>query len=140
VSLPRAPISGLMIAVAMIAADIAALRATLPAIPNPGLVVMIVVLEVGLPFTVVRRGTRRAFWLGFEVFGWAYLLACLTLDRPIWRMLRAAYETYVLGATLGGQGERWRFIGLAGGLQSLSALAAALVGGLLARRAAGGRD
>ena len=58
-----------MAVIAFIAADLAALRAILPRIPNPGIVVMILVLEVGLFRMVSRRGAARTFWFGFEIAG-----------------------------------------------------------------------
>jgi hypothetical protein len=72
----RCSLGWAMAVVAVIATDLAALRATLPRIPNFGLVVMILVLEVGLFGQASRQGAARAFWIGFEVAGWAYVVTC----------------------------------------------------------------
>ena len=94
--LPRFSLATMMAVVVVVALDIAALRAVQPAIPNPGVVLMVAILEVGM-FVGTRRGMSRASWLGFEAFGWAYILAAIAHDRPIWTQARPMYEAYVLG-------------------------------------------
>jgi hypothetical protein len=131
---PRISIARLMIIVAIVAADLAALLATLPAIPNPGLALMVVILEVGLLVAVARRGAARRFWVGFEAFGWSYVLACFFFNRTAWRLARGLFEGYVLGAKVGTPGEMWQFILFSGCLQLVLSLVVALAGGLLCRR------
>ena len=53
---PRLSIAKLMVIVAILACDLAALSVTRPAIPNPGLVLMVAILQVGLFFAAARRG------------------------------------------------------------------------------------
>jgi hypothetical protein len=68
-------IAGLMAITAVIALDLAALRS--PSEWWPPLVFTLTP-AVLLAATVVvgyRRGGRRAFWLGFAAFGWAYFIA-----------------------------------------------------------------
>ena len=98
-----------MAAVAVIAIDCAALRPvfpmdfgvfhtlfvrqTLPTFPNFGLVAMVLLLEIGLYRAVSRRGMERAFWLGFEAGGWAYVIRNVVWSvsrRIIGRILPAA--------------------------------------------------
>src|SRR6476620_6132305 len=102
-----------MIAIAVIAADLAAVRRMLPIglsplmldslraglpldFPNVGLGVMIVLLQVGLFRLVSRRRAGRAFWLGFEVAGWAYVIVCMVFAGAAWGFARFLFEGYVL--------------------------------------------
>lgn len=133
---PRRPsLAWAMAVIALIAADLAALRATFPRIPNLGLVIMILVLEVGLFRMVSRRGAARAFWLGFEVAGWTYVITCEFFSRTAWRLARSLFEGYLLRRPIGLPSEMNQFIYFAGGLQLLISLAIALLVGILARSA-----
>jgi hypothetical protein len=85
-----------MAVIAVIAVNLAALRAMAPRIPNPGLVVMILVLEVGLFRMVSRGGATRWFWLGFEVAGWTYVVTCEVFAQTSWRLARSLFEGHVL--------------------------------------------
>jgi hypothetical protein len=122
-----------MVVTAFVAADLAALRATLPRIPNPGLVIMVLVLEVGLFRMVSQRGAARTFWLGFEVAGWTYVVACSVFAWTAWRLARSLFEGYVFGRPIGPPFEMSRFILFAGGLQLLASFAIALTVGILTR-------
>jgi hypothetical protein len=122
-----------MAVIACIAADLAALRAILPRIPNPGLVIMILVLEVGFFRMTSRRGAARTFWLGFELAGWAYVVTCEVFSWTAWRMARSVFEVYVLGRPIVSPFEMQRFILFAGAVQLLIALNLALATGTLAR-------
>jgi hypothetical protein len=129
-------IARLMAIVAIVAGDIAAAAAILPRIPNPGVVAMLLFLEVGL-FYWVRPGTpTRPFWIGFAAFGWSYVLACLAFDRAIWRLLRPFVETHILGAKPGTPNELWLCILYAGCLQLGLSVAVAVLGGLMANQIA----
>ena len=137
---PRMSIAKLMIIVAILAIDLATLCRTLPRIPNPGLVLMVAILEVGLSLAVARYGPARAFWVGFEAFGWAYVLACFAFSRSAWAFARSLFEGYVLGAKISQPSEMWPYILFAGGLQLVLSLAVALIGGLLFHRGANPRS
>jgi hypothetical protein len=123
-----------MVIVAILAGDLAALSAILPAIPNPGLALMVAILQIGLFVAVARRGPARAFWIGFEVFGWAYVLTCFASNRAAWALARSLFEVYVLRAEIRRPGEMWSFILFAGGLQLVLSMAVAQIGGWLFRR------
>jgi hypothetical protein len=122
-----------MAVIALIALDLAALRATLPRIPNPGLVIMILILEVGLFRLASWRGAARRFWLGFEVAGWTYVIACEVFAGTAWRLARSLYEGYVLRRPIGPPFELQQFILFAGGLQLVISLALALIVGVITR-------
>ena len=122
-----------MAVIAFIAADFAALRAIFPRMPNPGLVIMILVLEVGLFRMVSQRGVARMFWLGFEVAGWAYVITAEVFAWTAWRLARSLFEGYVLRRPIGLPFEMQRFILFAAGLQLLISLAVALIVGILTR-------
>ncbi len=132
--LPRTAIAKLMLIIAIVAADLAALLATLPTIPNPGLALMVVILEVGLFIAVARRGPSRRFWIGFEALGWTYVLAGFLFSRSAWWLARHLFEGYVLGAKIGRPVEMSQFILFGGGLHLVLSLAVAIAGGLLWRR------
>jgi hypothetical protein len=122
-----------MAVIAFIAVDLAALRATLPRIPNPGLAVMTLVLEAGLFRVVSRQGGVRDFWLGFEVAGWAYVITCSIFAWTAWRLARSLFERCVLGNPIDRPIEMDQFVLFAGSLQLLISLAIALLAGILAR-------
>jgi hypothetical protein len=124
-----------MALIAVIAADLAALRASLPRIPNPGLVIMILLLDIGLFRLVSQQGAARAFWLGFEVAGWAYVISCEVFASTAWRLARSLFEGYVLRRPIGLPFEMNQFILFAGSLQLLISLAVALIVGSLTRSA-----
>jgi hypothetical protein len=124
-----------MAVIVIIAADLAALRATLPRIPNPSIAVMILVLEVGLFRVASQHGAARAFWLGFEVVGWAYIVTCSIFSWIAWRLARSLFEGYVLRKPIGLPFEMNQFILFAGSLQLSISLAIAICAGALARSA-----
>ena len=76
-------------------------REHLPTLPDLGLVLMVLVLEAGLFRLFSRRGPERAFWLGFEVAGWAYVITCLAFAPVAWRLVYSPFEGYVLGRPMG---------------------------------------
>jgi hypothetical protein len=124
-----------LVAIAFIAADLAALRAILPRIPNPGIVIMVLILEVGLFRMASQRGATRAFWLGFEVAGWAYVITSAVFAWTAWRMARFLFEAYVLRRPIGIPYDMTQFIIFAGSLQLVISLAIAMSVGSLARTA-----
>ena len=131
----RRSLAWMMAVVAIVAADLAALRATLPIIPNPGLVVMVLVLEVGLFRWASRQGEARAFWVGFEASGWLCVLVSSVFALTLWRSARSLFERHLLGKPIAAPPERNQFLLFAGGLQFAIALAVALTVGLIARSA-----
>jgi hypothetical protein len=147
-----------MALIAVVAADLAALRPAFPLeisifwtsypwsamrereflppnFPNLGLVVMILVLEIGLFRMVSRQGTERTFWLGFEVAGWACVITCSIFARTIWWWLRSLFEGYLLGREIGRPLDMGRFVLFVGGLHLSISLAIAFLVGILARSA-----
>ena len=139
-----------MVVVAVIAADLAAVRPMLPIgvsplmldalsaslpidFPNIGLGVMILVLEVGLFRLISNRGVDRAFWLGFEIAGWAYVIVCMVFAGAAWGLARSLFENYVLGGQIGFPSGLGRFVLWASGLHLAIALAVALFAGILGR-------
>jgi hypothetical protein len=143
-----------MVVIALIAADLAALRPAFPLeisifwtsypwsvlrevlppnFPNLGLMTMILVLEIGLFLVVSRQGGERTFWLGFEVAGWACVITCTVFARAIWWQARSLFEGYLLGRQIGRPLDMGRFVLFAGGLHLLISLASALFAGILAR-------
>jgi hypothetical protein len=87
-----------MAVIMIIAAHLAAMRAIFPRMPNPGLVIMVLVLEVGLFRMVSQRGSARAFWAGFEVAGWVYVITAEIFAWTAWRLARFLFEGYVLSS------------------------------------------
>jgi hypothetical protein len=141
-----------MVVIAVIAADLAAVRPILPVglspttldalrasrppdFPNLGLGVMILVLEVGLFRLVSRRGAGRAFWLGFEVAGWAYVIVRMVFAGTAWSLALSLFEEYVLGSQIRFLFGLGRFVLFACGLHLVISLAIALFVGILARSA-----
>jgi hypothetical protein len=122
-----------MTVIVFIAANLAALRVTFPRLPNFGLVIMILVLEGGLFRLASARGAPRAFWLGFEVAGWAYVLTCSVFAWTAWRLSRSVFEGYVIGKPISLPFEMNQFLVFAGVFQLIISLAIALSIGLRAR-------
>jgi hypothetical protein len=96
---------------------------------------MVLVLEVGLFRIVSQRGATRTFWLGFEVAGWTYVVACSVFARTIWLVARSLFEGYVLRRPIGSPSDMNRFMLFASSLQLLISLAIALIAGVLTRSA-----
>ena len=139
---------GLLALVAVIAVDLAALRLALPmdfgpfhprfvsqtpTFPNCGLVVMVLVLEVGLFRAASRSGRERVFWLGFEAGGWVYVIAGLAFAQPTWLLTRSIFEGCLLRRQMSGSSEMEGFVLFAFSLHLLAALAVAFVTGFFAR-------
>ena len=109
------------------------MKPSLPTFLNLGLVVFIVVLEIGLFRIVSRRGAARAFWVGFEVAGWACVIASSVFARTIWLQARSLFEGYLLGREIGLPPDMGRFVLLVGALHLLTSLLIACCAGFLAR-------
>jgi hypothetical protein len=106
-----------------------------PNFPNLGLVIMILVLEIGLFRMMSRQGTERTFWLGFEVAGWACVVTCWVFAQTIWWQARLLFEGYLIGRQIGRPLDMGRFVLFTGGLHLLVALAVALFVGIFTRSA-----
>jgi hypothetical protein len=106
-----------------------------PNFPNLGLVVVILVLEIGLFRMVSRQGGERTFWLGFEVAGWAGVIACSVFAQTIWWQVRALFEECLIARQIGRPLDMGRFVLFAGGLHLTCLLAIAFFVGILARSA-----
>lgn len=141
-----------MALIAVIAADLAALRPVFPLeisifwtsypwsvmretlpphFPNLGLVILVLVLEIGLFRLVSRQGMKRTFWLGFEVAGWACVIICSVFAPAIWGQVRLLFEGCLLGREIGQPLDMGRFVLFVDGLHLLISLAIAfLVGNL----------
>jgi hypothetical protein len=141
-----------MVVIAVIAADLAAVRPMLPVglsplmldalrasqppdFPNLGLGVMILVLEVGLFSLASRRGAGRAFWLGFEIAGWGYVIVCMVFAGTAWSLALLLMEKYVLGSQIRYPHGLGQFVQFACGIQLAISLTIALFAGIVARLA-----
>ncbi len=153
---PRHSIAWMMSLIVVIAADLSALRPFFPLeisifwtsypwsvlrdpeflpprFPNLGIVIMILVLEIGLFRLVSRQGAERAFWLGFEVTGWACVITCTIFVKAIWWQARSLFEGYLLGRQIGRPLDMGRFVLFVSGFHLTVTLAIALFVGVLAR-------
>jgi hypothetical protein len=108
-----------------------------------------VILALGAICVVLRKQAERAWWLGFSVFGWGYLVLLTpspttmrSMQRPTWSLLAA------LRPTLGPSGELMAQpnpgVRLSLGYfeigHDLLALLAAFLGALLVRRPGRNRE
>ncbi len=156
----RFRIAGLMGAVLVVAVGLAALRSASEAWSGVMFLMTCGVLCLAIVGVVCRGDDQRAWWLGFALFGWGYLLLSMwsTVNLPTMTLLDAIAAR--LGQPIrfsGGMGGGMRSIGLwafgafgggnAGGptltvmqeiAHSLWALVFALLGGFLARAIFGG--
>jgi hypothetical protein len=145
-----------MALIAIIAADLAALRPFFPLeisifwtsypwsvlredlppnFPNLGLVTTILLLEIGLFRMVSGRGGERMFWIGFEVAGWACVITCSVFALSIWWQARSLFERYLLGREIGRPSDMGRFVLFVSGLHLLISLAIAVTAGIFAHSA-----
>jgi hypothetical protein len=106
-----------------------------PNFPNLGLVVVVLVLELGLFRMVSRKGGERTFWLGFQIAGWACVITCSVFAQTIWWQARSVFEGSLLGRQIGRRLDMGRFVLFTGGLHFSVSLAVALFTGILARSA-----
>ena len=153
----RFPIAGLMLAVLVVALCLAILRNSSEIWAAVLFLFTCGVLCLAIVGVVSRDGPQRSWWLGFALFGWGYLLLSLwsTVTLPTMALLdviaaRLGMQVRFSGGMGGGMGGGFRSAGLladgfggGGGGPSneslreiahcLWALAAAFLGGLLAR-------
>ena len=74
---PRFTIAGLLVVILFVAVAIAALRAATAAWDSGVFGVTLAILLAAVLLAVHRAGRQRAYWLGFALFGWTYLVASL---------------------------------------------------------------
>ena len=150
----RFPIAGLMIAVLVVALGLAALRNNSETWAGATFQLTCAVLTLAIVGVVCRDQSQRAWWLGFALFGWGYLVLAFwsSFDLPTTSLLNA------LGARLNATAPAVngmfsiQFTGNMGGGPSppavppflqighcLLALLAALVGGIVSSLLFGGR-
>jgi hypothetical protein len=106
-----------------------------PRFPNLGLVIIVIVLEIGLFRLASRRGAERMFWLGFEVAGWACVIICSLFAQTIWWRARSLFEGYLLGREIGQPLDMGRFVLFVSGLHLSISFTIAFLVGILARSA-----
>jgi hypothetical protein len=73
----RISIRGLMTAIVLLAAGLAALRSPTPLWANLWFSLTLAALVLAIPTAVYCRGQDRAFWVGFASAGWVYFLLAL---------------------------------------------------------------
>ena len=70
----RVPLSALLVVVGLMAVGFAALRVSSRLWASACFSVALLMLVVAVAELIYRRGRVRAFWGGFALFGWTYLL------------------------------------------------------------------
>ena len=80
-SRPRFTIAGVIAIVAFMAVGLAALRGADDAWDGGLFGLTALTLLMAVLLAIHRRGARRAYWLGFTMFGWVYLV--MSLVPPI---------------------------------------------------------
>jgi hypothetical protein len=149
----RFPIAGLMGAVVVVALGLAALRNSSETWAGVTFVMTCGILCLAIVGVVCRDGAERAWWLGFALFGWGYLMLAMwySVELPTMALLDAiapflGVKAQFSGGMGGGMRSAglWAFGGFGGGnvgpvgrslreiVHCLWALVAALLGGLLA--------
>ncbi len=152
----RFPIAGLMGAVLVVALGLAALRNASETWASVMFLLTCGVLNLAVVGTLCREGAKRAWWLGFALFGWGYLVLAFwsSVQLPTMTLLDVVGSRLGLkvqfGGGMGGMGGGmrsagfWAFGGFGGfggppgqSLKQIAhrlwALVAALLGGVLAR-------
>jgi hypothetical protein len=119
---PQVSIAGLALAVAVVALGLAAIRSGSPAWSGAMVSIMMFALIVSVLGTILARGPRRVFWLGFATLGWGALLLALIpwLYANLGQYLLAPNLFEVLDPVLH-PGEEEERLGLAG-FRSMAAM------------------
>ena len=71
---PRFTIGNLLVLVLVLAVGFAAWKRATPALEGAVFGSVLIVLLTSILLAVHRRGSNRAAWLGFALFGWSYLV------------------------------------------------------------------
>jgi hypothetical protein len=74
--MPRFSIRQLLLATALVAVGIVALRSATSTIAEIAMGLVLATLAAAVLLAVYRDGQRRAFWVGFSFIGWLYLALC----------------------------------------------------------------
>jgi hypothetical protein len=74
--MPRFSIRQLLVATALVAVGIVALRSATSTIAEIAVGLVLATLAAAVLLAIYRDGQRRAFWVGFSMIGWLYLLLC----------------------------------------------------------------
>jgi hypothetical protein len=73
----RFSIASVLLAILLVAVAVAALRAASDRWDGALLGSTLLILQSAILLTIHRTERRRAYWLGFALFGWAYLIVSL---------------------------------------------------------------
>jgi hypothetical protein len=73
----RASIATLLVVVGLLAIGFAALRVSSRLWACACVSTDLLALVIAIGASIYRRGSRRAFWVGFALFGWTYLILAL---------------------------------------------------------------
>jgi hypothetical protein len=92
---------------------------------------MIVVLELGLYRLVSCRVRARAYWIGFEVGGWAYVALCMVFAGTAWGLARSLFERHITGSQISFPSGWGQFVPFACGIHLTISLVVAFVAGIL---------
>ncbi len=133
----RFPIAGLMGAVLVIALSLAALRNASETWAGATFLLTCAVLTLAVVGAVCRRDAERAWWLGFALFGWGYILLAFwtSFELPTMALLDAIGSR--LGAKVQFGGDRNTMGGGMGGIGGMRS-AGLQVSGVLAGGMGGG--
>ena len=74
--MPRFSIRQLLAATALVAFGCFALLNASPIVAAAMMGAVAVLLVAAVVLSIYRTGDKRAFWIGFAIFGWSYLLLC----------------------------------------------------------------
>jgi len=74
--MPRFSIRQLLIATALVAVGCLAILNATPIVASAMMGAVALLLVAAIVLSIYRTGDKRAFWIGFAIFGWSYLLLC----------------------------------------------------------------
>src|SRR3954464_9897141 len=102
---PRFTIASLLGLVVFVAVSFAALREASDNWDSGVLAVTLILLLVSVLLAIHRTAARRSYWLGFALFGWAYLVASQV--PPIESRLPTTKGLALIDSKLPGRDRRW---------------------------------
>jgi hypothetical protein len=105
---PRFTIAGLLGSIVFLAVGLAALREATDVWDHGVFGVTLAALLASVLLTIHRAGARRAYWLGFALFGGTYLV--LSLVPPIERRLPTTKGLAYLDSQVSGRPFDWAFM------------------------------
>ena len=97
----RFSLKNLLLGIAVIAVALVARRKASGAWTAALMAIAQLVLAVSILLVVFRRGTARAFWLGFAIFGWLYLLLLMlgSVGEALTPGTESPFSSYHLATT-----------------------------------------